>query len=339
MLLAPSKVNLLPSRTLPGVVLQYQQLSGFARLLAGGNLRVILDKFDKAAYVNYMDINTKVAISQNVVNQLPSVDIKLKQAQTATYMAQIQAAWSDWDVGSASIWNVSLIEAQRLGMRQGIYQQIRNGALYGNNPLNGEGLLNTVGATVVGSLPADPFGNTTLTTSDNGWVWQYLTNAIVNVKVRTNQMGRPSRITICGPQRVLSYWEYNVVTLTQYQRPGAGVSTIKEAVNNIVELNGDTVEWVYDDTLIGKGANGYDAVLIALPEIEKPGGYEIDTNEFAKVQPGIADTIVQLCDVTAPVEKYAPIAQDSTSLIMQMLLTSGWVIRPECLTIQSVQYP
>jgi hypothetical protein len=50
-------------------------------------------------------------------------------------------------LAAAGGWNVALPEAQRLGMRQGIFQQLRNCLLYGMNPAGGEGLLNTAGAT------------------------------------------------------------------------------------------------------------------------------------------------------------------------------------------------
>jgi hypothetical protein len=339
MLLAASRVNVLPSRTLPGTLLQYQQASGFESLLGGDGLKVILDEYDKAVYVNVMDIRTKAAIGQNAGNQLPSVDIELHQIQTPTYLLQIQAAWNHRDVGSAAQWNVDLVQAQKFGMRQGLYQQIRNASLYGNQPALGEGLLNTVGATVITSIPADPYGNSTITTIDNGWMQQQILSIIQALKVRTMQMGKGARITICGPQRVLAQWEYQVVQLTQYQRAGAGSQTIKLASDDIASFNGDQIDWVYDDTLIGKAANGYDAVLFALPEVQKPDDGLIDTNEFASVQPGISETIIQLCDKTAPSEYLAPLAQNSTSLSMEMLITSGWVLRPECLTILGAAYP
>jgi hypothetical protein len=340
MFLAPARVTLNPSRTLPGTVVQYQQPSGFESLLATGGIKVILDEFDKAAYVHKMDIRTKVAVGQNASNQLPSVDIAMEYGQAATYLMQVQAAWNRRDIGAAAGWNVDLINAQRFGMRQGIFQQFRNACLYGNNPAIGEGLLNAIGATTISAIPADPFGFTTVTTIDNGWMQQQLLNIIQALKVRTMMSGMEARITICGPQRVLTTWEYQVVQLTQYQRAGAGSQTIKRAVDDVGQFNGDTIDWVYDDTLIGKGPNGYDAVLFALPEVKKNEVSAIDTNEFANnVGPHFTDTIIQLADRTAPTEYLAPIALDGTSMGMEMLGTSGWVIRPECLTILGAQYP
>ena len=341
MILAPSLLKVTPSFTLPGTVMQFQQASGFESLLANGAIDVKLNEFDKYAYVHYADIRTKASVGQNYSNQLPSVSIELDFAQTATYLHQVNATWNRRDVGSVSQWNFDLVNAQRYGMRQGIYQNIRNAALYGINPSLGEGILNTVGATVVSSIPADPYGNSSVTTIDNGWMAQQIINIIAAIQVRTLQSGRPCRFTICGPQRVLAqYWETQVVQVTQYQRPGAGTETIRGVSDAITKFaNGNQIDWVYDDTLIGKGPNGYDAVIFALPEIEKPYASVINTNEWADTNPSISDTIILLADKTAPTEVTMPIALDSTSLSMEMLTTSGWALRPECITILGAQYP
>jgi hypothetical protein len=338
MLLAATRQNLIPSRTLPGTLLTYQQASGFEELLGGGGLKIILDEYDKAVYVNVADIRTKVAVGQNFANELPSVNIELHQIQTPTYLMQVAATWNRRDIGSAASWGMDLVQAQRFGMRQGIYQNIRNAALYGNNPALGEGLLNTVGATVMSAIPQDANAHTTVTTIDPGWMAHVLTTIIQALKVRTMQMGRGVKITVCGPQRILSEWEYRIVQLTDYQRIGAGSGTIQAMIEQIAQWNGDTVAFVYDDTLIGKGPNGYDAVIFSMPEVQKPSGYTIDTNEFANVQPGISETVIQLADKTAPSEYMAPMALDSTSMGMEMLVTSGWALRPECLTILGAQY-
>jgi len=339
MILAPALLKVSPSYTMPGTVMSFQQASGFESLLSQGGIKVMLNEFDKYAYVHYADIRTKAAAGQNYANQLPSVDIELDFGQTATYLHQVNATWNRRDVGSVAEWNFNLVDAQRFGMRQGIYQNIRNAALYGINPSLGEGILNTVGATVINAIPADPYGNSTLATIDNGWMAQQLINIMAAIQIRTLQSGRPCRFTICGPQRVLAqYWETQVVQVTQYQRPGSGTATIRENVDAITRFaNGNQIDWVYDDTLQGKGANGYDAVIFALPEIEKPYAGVINTNEWADTNPSINDTVILLADKTAPTEVTMPIALDSTSLSMEMLTTSGWVLRPECVTILSVQ--
>ena len=140
-LLAVNKRILAQSTTLPGIVMQQQQQSGYFRILGGGNPKVILGEQDLMVYANYMEIATQSLVSQNTVNNLPSVDIKLSFAGTAVYNIQAQAIWSGKDVAIASNWNASLPYAQRKGMHQGMWQQLRVNGLYGANPEEGEGIL------------------------------------------------------------------------------------------------------------------------------------------------------------------------------------------------------
>jgi hypothetical protein len=235
-------------------------------------------------------------------------------------------------------WGVSIVEAQRLGMRQGHFQLLRNANLYGMNPANGEGLLNSNGATAV-PLPPDPNGNDTIVTYDNGAMAFFILSQISALKSRTNQMGHGRKFTIIGPQRDLSTWEYQgIVQLVQFQREGAGSASTKGLVDDVLEMNGDEITWGYDDTLIGKGQGGTDAIIISMPEVEKPDGGKINTNEFARVSPGLEACTMQLTDMNAPREIPTPIPGGAIDIVSEMRATSGWAVRPEALTIISAQY-
>jgi hypothetical protein len=153
-------------------------------------------------------------------------------------------------------------------MRQAAFQLIRNALLYGFNPSNGEGLVNASGATAI-TLPADSAGNTTVVTYDNGQMAFFIISQISAIKTRTNQLGIGRKFVVVGPQRTLGAMEYqNIVQLTSYQRPGAGSQSTAGVVKDVLEMNDDDIIWAYDDTLIGKGAGGNDAVLIVMPEVE-----------------------------------------------------------------------
>lgn len=102
--------------------------------------------------------------------------------------------------------------------------------------------------------------------------------------------------------------------------------------------SGDTLEWVYDDTLIGKGAGGTDAVLVVIPEIKKPKANKINTNEFAQLEPGLDSCTLQLCDMAAPREITSPLAGGAIDVLSELRATSGWGIRPEAIEIISMQY-
>lgn len=205
--------------------------------------------------------------------------------------------------------------------------------------IQGEGVLNTNGATTV-SLPADSRGNTTVLTYDHGEMAVFLLAQIQAIRTRTMQMGRASRMVILGPQRTLGTMEMQqIVQLTSYQRPGGGTSTVKGTVNGVGDDADCEIEWGYDDTLIGAGANGTDAIVIAMPEVERPEvNAKINTNEFARLSPSLEATSLMLCDMAAPREIPTPIAGGAIDVLSELRSTSGWVLRPEALTIISMKY-
>ena len=103
-------------------------------------------------------------------------------------------------------------------------------------------------------------------------------------------------------------------------------------------MNGDEVDFVCDDTLIGQGAGGTDAIIINIPEIKKPQGGEVDTNEFAKLMPGLDACNLMLVDMAAPREIRAPLPGGAIDVVSELRTTSGWPIRPEALLILSATY-
>lgn len=336
--LATSFVQVNPSYVMPEILLPYTQASGAFDLLATRNPMVRLSDGDLYVYIKKFDIRTKVAAGQAAYNQLPSVSITANMISTPTYLIRVRAEYDHHDTAAMGRYGASIVEAQRLGMRQGTFQQMRNALLYGFNASNGEGLLNTNGATAV-NLPADSFGNTTVVTYDNGQMATFLLSQISAAKTRTNQLGKGVRLTITGPQRVLGAFEYqNIVQLTSYQRPGGGTDSTAGLVRNVGQVNMDEIEWTYDDTLIGKGAGGTDAVVMCIPEVKKPDGGQVNTNEFAKLSPGLEACTLQLCDMAAPREIPTPLAGGAIDVLSELRVTSGWGVRPEAITIISMDY-
>ncbi|APS35495.1 TPA: major capsid family protein [Serratia marcescens] len=338
--ITPSYQIVNPSYIMPEMILSYQQASGAFSVMASGNPLVRLSEGDQYVYMKRLDIRTQVTSSQSGnANQLPSVALDARMISTPTYMFRARAIYDHHDMAAAGNWGIALPEAQRLGTRQAIFQQLRGALLYGMNPAGGEGVLNTNGATTI-SLPADSNGNTTVLTYDHGQMAVFLLAQIQAIRTRTMQMGRPSRMVILGPQRTLGTMEMQqIVQLTSYQRPGGGTSTVKGTVANVADEADCGIDWVYDDTLIGAGANGTDAIIIAMPEVERPEvNAKINTNEFAKLSPSLEATSLMLCDMAAPREIPTPIAGGAIDVLSEMRSTSGWVLRPEALTVISMKY-
>lgn len=336
--LAPAYVTVNPSYTLPEVILPYSQASGFLDLLGGGEIMTRLSDGDLMVYVKRVDIRSKVASGQSAYNQLPSVSTAMSMISTPTYLVRVRAEYDHHDTAAYGRWGLPITEAQRLGMRQGHFQFARNAALYGFNPAIGEGLLNGAGSYTI-TLPADSNGNDTVVTYDNGQMAFFLLSQISAMKTRTNQLGIGRKFAIIGPQETLGAFEYqNIVQLVQYQRTGAGSTSTAGVVKEVLEWNEDEIMWLYDDTLKGKGQGGTDAVIIVMPEVAKPEGGKVNTNEFAKLSPGLDACTLMLSDMAAPREIYTPMPGGAVDVLSEWRITPGWAIRPEAVTIVSMQY-
>ncbi|MES2048861.1 MAG: DUF2184 domain-containing protein [Pseudomonadota bacterium] len=336
--ITPSFTRVSPSYVMPEWILQYQQASGAFELLAGGDPLIRLSEGDQYVYGKTLFLKTEIAVGQVAYNQLPSVSMEAAQIRMPTYLMRVRAEYDHHDTAAAGVWDLPIDNAFRLGMRQGIFQGLRDFELYGVNPQNGEGLVNAAGATAV-SLPPDSNGNQTLVTYDNGQLGIYILSLIQALKTRTNQFGMASRVVITAPQRVLGTMELtNIVQLTQFQRDGAGSATTMALIKDVVEKNGDSVEWTYDDTLIGKGAGGTDMFILSVPEIKKPVGGQINTNEFAGLAPGLSACLLMFADMAAPREIRTPLPGGAIDIVSEMRATPGWAIRPEALTLLSIQY-
>ncbi|AHE73410.1 hypothetical protein M942_22605 [Enterobacter ludwigii] len=338
--ITPSYQIVNPSYIMPEMILSCQQASGAFSVMASGNPLARLSDGDQYVYMRRLDIRTRVASSQSAnANQLPSVSLDSRMIQTPTYMLRARAIYDHHDMAAAGNWGYALPEAQRLGMRQAIFQQMRNGLLFGMTPSTGEGILNTHGATTT-ILPPDSQGNTSVLRYDHGEMAQFILGQLLAIRTRTMQMGLPSRMVVLGPQRILGAMEMlQVVQLTSYQRPGGGTATVSGTVKRIAEESDCDIEWVYDDTLIGAGDNGTDAVIISMPEVKRPEmNAKINTNEFAKLSPSLEATSLMLCDMAAPREIPTPIAGGAIDVLSELRSTSGWVLRPEAVTIISMPY-
>ncbi|MEN9755887.1 MAG: hypothetical protein RL755_74 [Pseudomonadota bacterium] len=334
----PAFVTVNPSLILPDILMQYNQRSGAFSLLGGGEMQVRLSDVDKAVYIRTMSIDTKSSIGQSPGNSLPSVGFTMAQISTPTYLHRARAEYDHHDLAAAGAWGLSLPEAYRLGMRQAIFQQNRNALLYGVNAANGEGLLNTAGATAT-NLPADSGGHTTILTYDNGEMATFLLKTISDILSNLYMLGNAHKVVILAPQRVIAKWTYyGVVQLTNFQREGAGSGTIATMAQTFSGAAGGDIEFAVDDTLIGKGNGGKDAIIICVPELEVSNDGVNDTNEFAKLQPGLLATTIQLCDKVAPTEIYSPLAGGATDVLAEQRIISGWGIRPEAIFILSATY-
>ena len=335
--IAPAYTLVHPSYMMPEILLPYQQASGAFETLAKGEPLVRLGNEDLVAYIRRADIRTRMAAGMSAYNELPSVEVVMSMISTPSYLFRVRAEYDHHDTAALGNWGVPIVAAQRLGMRQSHFQIMRTALLQGMNPANGEGLLNANGVTVV-PIPADSNGNTTVVTYDNGEFGLFLSQQVQAVKTATMQLGIGHKIVFLGPQRTLGQLQYNVVQLVQFQRAGAGSTSTAGLVKEVLETNEDEILWCYDDTLAGAGANGADIILLVMPEVEVPEDAPVNTNEFAKLQPGLDACTLQLCDMIAPREIPTPIAGGAIDILSEMRSTSGWPVRPEAVRRLEIVY-
>jgi hypothetical protein len=336
-LIAPTYEIVQPSYMMPDIIMPYSQESGAFNLLAGGQPRVMIGTEDLVVYMKRLDVRTKTSLGQAAYNVLNGPDIVASMIQAPTYLIRVHTEYDHHDQAAAGRWGFSLADATRLANQQAVVNISRTLLLYGGNPANGEGLLNANGAVAI-TLPPDSYGNTTASTYDNGQMAQFFQTMILNVKIRTNNLGIGRKFVFCGPQRILGQFGYNIVQLVQYQRPGAGSTSTFGVVEEVLMSNGDTVMFTYDDTLIGKGVGNTDAVILTMPEVERPRLMtpQWSTNRFTDLTPSISATTLQFCDMPVPREITAPLAYGALDTLFEERVTPGWAIRPEAVTILSI---
>lgn len=337
-LIAPSVMTISPSHFEAQILMQVTQASGFARTLSGGNPRVQLGSEDKAIYIRTAQMRSNMVQNPATGNIIPNPNIAMGMIQCPTYNQRIQTIYDHHDTAMAGKWGVGLPDAYKLAMQQGHHILLRDRTLYGAVPTQGEGIINTPGATTI-SLPPDTFGQTTVISYDSGQMALFLAQQILAIKTRTYQMGTPRRFTFLGPQRTLGTFEYNVVQLTSYQRPGAGTASTEEMLKSIgANAASDVIEFAYDDTLIGQGTGGSDLVILIMPEIDPHQSQAIDTNMFAKLSQGFNDNSLLYTDMVAPMEIPTPLPYGAINVLTEMRASPGWVVRPECLQLISMIY-
>jgi hypothetical protein len=336
----PTLVKASPSFTEPEMIVTYAQASGAFAVLPEGKPRVKIGSEDMVVYIHTLDLRSNAAVSQSPANSLPSATLVGDYAQTATYLVRNRAIWDHHDIARAAGYNVSLPAAQDLAMQQGHFQAARTGLIYGFNPANGEGLLNTPGATLV-TLPPDSFGNTNALTYDNGQMAQFWLGQNIALKSRMFQSGGniKNKIVVISPQRIfLAFAEANIVQVTSYQRPGAGTSTVGEVIKGVMAESGDSFEWYFDDTLIGQASGGNDAAILTMPEIEQPDIPGINTNIFPSLRPNMKAVNLMYADMAAPMKIPTPTPDGGITEIQEWRITSGWNVRSQGITIVSIPY-
>ncbi|MHB1023699.1 MAG: hypothetical protein ACYC0Z_15005 [Acidobacteriaceae bacterium] len=336
----PARARVNPHFAEPDFINQYSQASGAFEALEGGKTRVKLSPGDQYVYIDGLKMRAQQISGQVASNLLPSASIIAEQYSTATYLMRSGAIYDRHDMEAAAQYAVGLPTAQDFAMEETIYQAMRSALLYGVNAANGEGLLNTPGAISM-NLPPDSNGNTTLQMYDNGQMALFWLLQINNLQNGMYQSGFniKDRIVIVSPQRVFNYLiNAAIIDVVSFQRPGAGTATVGQAMTMVTDSQGNTIEYYFDDTLIGKGQGGSDMVIMTIPELETPRGTPYNTNQFGELTPQMKAINLMYSDLPAPMKIPTPVEYGALSIVQEIRITSGWCVRPQGLYLVSIPY-
>jgi hypothetical protein len=75
-----------------------------------------------------------------------------------------------------------------------------------------------------------------------------------------------------------------------------------------------------------------------MPEVDVPSVAGVNTNEFATLTPNNPTNVTQYADMAAPREIMVPLPGGATDVVSEWRITSGWVPRPQAVTVISMPY-
>src|SRR5579863_9084996 len=115
----PSWTQVHPSQLLPETIVNFNQASGAFETLGGEGPQVRLNDGDMYVYMKTLTIRTRVMTGQTNANQLPSASIIPAPISAPVYKIRSRAEWDRADESAFNRWGINMVEAQRLGIRQG----------------------------------------------------------------------------------------------------------------------------------------------------------------------------------------------------------------------------
>lgn len=267
--------------------------------------------------------------------QLSDMFVTNGQLEFPLYYLRARASVLRDDEARAGLMNIGLQNELKLAGMNAISQGLHRACLYGFNGSTNEGLFNTTGI-VNTPLPADTGGHTTIAT--------YLPNQLLNflltqINLMEASMKNMALVTvIAGPVTTLNYIRHvSRVATSDYQSPGAGSKTVGNALNEIRKASGKPeIQWVEDNSLIGKGTSSVDALLLIAPEIKEVGIGDFSTNQFGAGGNSMKQNIVMVSDSVDLLDLTFQDSADATSSTLEFYTTPGQAVRSEAVRILSV---
>lgn len=218
---------------------------------------------DTSLYYNYLtSISTIAKVTQTWTSERHAQNATLGQVKLPRYFITAQYSYNKiaQEVFEKNTSGISFQQLQDNLCLQAIAQKIRIGALFGFGA--GEGLFANASSF---TIDRDPSNNTTAQTFDSAWfrnkIMQMVRNLLSDVK------GMTDRVVIFTSRRLEYEINTKIVSLTESQKPGAGVDTIGGSIKRLVEDGfGIKCEIILDDTLEnGNSTQDKDLFVVVAP--------------------------------------------------------------------------
>lgn len=257
-----------PSIAIPGLLVPNVQQVPFEKYVGHRTNMGSLGK--EQAYITLVsNINSETQVGQQWGSQMARQTYTLGQLGVPYYRVE---AYVEYNVDEQAKFEelsngVALPDFLENLAKQGINQRRHQAILYGFDNTNGLGQGILANATQV-TLPADSNSKKKLTEYVPEEMQQFLTMIIRRAMDTTYGMAKPT--IIASSQRVINFLSSTIIPLTQSQKDGGGIDTIRGLFQRSVGewLGVGAVEFIADATLEGTGTRGADRLVFIAPGMD-----------------------------------------------------------------------
>jgi len=273
--------------------------------------------------------NSSPSVSQTWDTAISETAYSLNQIQASVY--NISSKYSYNPQESAKFSNAtgeSLPEVLEAIGEAGVANALHTGAFYGFDNSAEQGILS--GATKV-TLPQDSAGATTVTSYNPAEFVKFMNTIINQIRIKTFNAETPA--VMFGTTEFITFIQTEIVNFLSSANSG-GVNGIAGTVNMARSWAGENgLEFYIDDSLKGKGTAGKDAFFIMATKTKNDELYQrFNQNIGIAHSDGTLNNTIMVLPV-ANISYPNPAIDGVISTYNYMSSTSGWNIRPECISL------
>lgn len=328
--------RLFPAAAVPGLLAPQVQDVEFKKYVGRETRLGTLDK--NAIYIaSVTNINSQAEISQQWQSELTNQSYTLGQIKAPYYMITAMYKYNTQEQAQFEALSngVALPDFLENLARQAINQRRHEAILYGFDPATdlSQGILANA---TLSNLPNDTAGNTTLTSYNAAELAQFIASIIRDVMSASYGMLRP--VVIASSPRTINYLQTIIVSLTESQKPGAGIDSVSGLVNRVVHwIGAGNIEFVQDVTL-QDDTSGDKIVFVARGMDEQSESVsEADSqNLVGKFNSIKYNTWVDVCAGVMNYPKPVEFGEYASKLVFKM--TPGVTLRKEAVRVVTAKY-